>query len=118
MADLANRRIPVRTLNWLAPATAVCVAWRISTNLRDAVAELLHGRVNSKTALGLHLALDLLIVVVLLTRGLDRWARRRDDRQPGSWAGSSPPCSRHRRRGPARSASATARPTTCSCSAR
>ena len=27
IADLANRRIPVRTLNWLAPATAVCVAW-------------------------------------------------------------------------------------------
>jgi hypothetical protein len=81
IADLANRRIPVRTLNWLAPATAVCVAWLNSSNLRVAVAGLLHGRINSKTALGLHLALDLLIVVVLLTRGLDRWARRRDDRQ-------------------------------------
>ena len=81
IADLANRRIPVRTLNWLAPATAVCVAWLNSSNLRVAVAGLLHGRINSKTALGLHLALDLLIVVVLLTRGLDRWAHRRDDRQ-------------------------------------
>ena len=81
IADLANRRIPVRTLNWLAPATSVCVAWLNSSNLRVAVAGLLHGRINSKTALGLHLALDLLIVVVLLTRGLDRWAHRRDDRQ-------------------------------------
>ncbi len=81
IADLANRRIPVRTLTWLAPATAVCVAWLNSTNLRGAVASLLHGRINTKTALGLHLALDLLIAVVLITRGLDRWARRRDDRQ-------------------------------------
>jgi hypothetical protein len=79
--DLANRQIPVRTLTWLAPATAVCVAWLNSANLRGAVASLLHGRINSKTALGLHLALDLLIAVVLVTRSLDRWARRRDDRQ-------------------------------------
>jgi hypothetical protein len=81
IADLANRRVPVRTLTWLAPATAVCVAWRYSKNLSGAVAGLLHGRIDSTTALGLHLAFDLLIVVVLLTRGLDRWARRRDDRQ-------------------------------------
>jgi 4-amino-4-deoxy-L-arabinose transferase-like glycosyltransferase len=81
VADLANRRVAVRTLNWLAPATAVCVAWRYSANLRVAVAGLLHGRIDSTTALGLHLALDLLLAVVLVTRGLDRWARRRDDRQ-------------------------------------
>jgi hypothetical protein len=81
IAELASRRIPVRTLTWLAPATAICVAWLNSTNLRGAVAGLIHGRISSKTALGLHLALDLLIVVVLATRGLDRWARRRDDRQ-------------------------------------
>ena len=47
----------------------------------------LHGRVDSTTALGLHLALDLLIAVVLFTRGLDRWARRRDDRQRRVLAG-------------------------------
>jgi hypothetical protein len=81
IAELANRRIPVRTLTWLAPATAVCVAWLNSSNLRGAVAGLLHGRISSTTALGLHLALDLLVAVVLGTRGLDRWARRRDDRQ-------------------------------------
>jgi hypothetical protein len=81
VVDLANRQIAVRTLTWLAPATAVCVAWLNSANLRGAVASLLHGRINSKTALGLHLALDLLIAVVLATRSLDRWARRRDDRQ-------------------------------------
>jgi hypothetical protein len=81
IADLGNRRIAVRTLSWLAPATAVCVAWRHSANLREAVAGLLHGRIDSTTALGLHLAFDLLVAVVLLTRLLDRWARRRDDRQ-------------------------------------
>jgi 4-amino-4-deoxy-L-arabinose transferase-like glycosyltransferase len=81
IADLANRRIPVRTLNWLGPATAVCVAWLNSTNLRGAMAALVHGRIDSQTALGLHLAFDLLVVVVLLARGLDRWARRRDDHQ-------------------------------------
>jgi hypothetical protein len=79
--ELANRQIPVRTLTWLAPSTAVCVAWLNSTNLRGAVAALLHGQIASKTALGLHLALDLLVAVVLVTRALDRWARRRDDRQ-------------------------------------
>ena len=45
------------------------------------VDDLPHGRANPATALGLHLALDLLIAVVWLTRRLDRWARRRDDRQ-------------------------------------
>jgi hypothetical protein len=81
IADLASRRIPIRTLTWLAPATVVCVAWRHSKNLSGAVVGLLHGRIDSTTALGLHLALDLLIAGVLLTRGLDHWARRRDDRQ-------------------------------------
>jgi hypothetical protein len=81
IAELANRRISVRTLTWLAPATTICIAWLNSNNLRGAVAGLMHGRISSKTALGLHLALDLLIAVVLATRGVDRWARRRDDRQ-------------------------------------
>jgi hypothetical protein len=81
IADLASRRIPIRTLTWLAPATVVCVAWRHSKNLSGAVVGLLHGRIDSTTALGLHLALDLLIAGILLTRGLDHWARRRDDRQ-------------------------------------
>src|SRR5206468_9185476 len=82
MADLADRAIPIRVLNLLAPATAVCVAWWLSTNLREAVAELARGgRPSSKAGLGLHLALDLLIGAVLFTRWLERWARRRDDRQ-------------------------------------
>ncbi len=79
--DLASRRVPVRTLTWLAPATAVSIAWWASANLRGAVAELAQGHASSGTALGLHLALDLLIACVVLTRGLDGWARRRDDRQ-------------------------------------
>lgn len=81
ITELANRRIPVRVLTWLAPATAVSIAWWTSANLRGAVADLAHGRASSATALGVHLALDLLVVAVVITRGLDRWARRRDDRQ-------------------------------------
>ncbi|HMB08856.1 MAG TPA: glycosyltransferase family 39 protein [Isosphaeraceae bacterium] len=81
ITDLANRSIPVRTLTWLAPATAVSIAWWISANLRGAVGGVLHGRADATTALGLHLALDLLVALVLITRGLGRWARRRDDRQ-------------------------------------
>lgn len=87
MADLAHRVVPVRALNLLAPASAVCIAWWISGNLRSAVADLIRGRLDSSAGLGLHLALDLLIAVVLFTRGLDRWAHRRDDRQRAVLAG-------------------------------
>jgi len=81
MSGLAYRAIPIRALNVLAPATAACVAWWVSGNLRNAVAELARGRASSESGLGLHLALDLLVGAVLFTRGLERWARRRDDRQ-------------------------------------
>jgi hypothetical protein len=81
MTDLASRRAPVRSLLWLAPATAVCIAWWASGTLRAAAIGLARGQASSATALGLHLALDLTLVVVILTRVLDRWARRRDDRQ-------------------------------------
>ena len=81
ITDLANRKIAVRLLTWMAPATAVCVAWWASANLRGGVDDLIHGRSGSATALGLHLALDLLVASVWITRGLERWARRRDDRQ-------------------------------------
>ncbi len=81
MSDLAYRQIPIRVLNVLAPATAVCVVWWVSGNLREAVAELARGHASPETGLGLHLALDLVIAAILFTRGLERWARRRDDRQ-------------------------------------
>ena len=81
ITDLASRQIPIRTLTWLAPATAVSIAWWASANLRGAMDDLAHARADSATALGLHLALDLLVVAFVITRGLDRWARRRDDRQ-------------------------------------
>lgn len=81
LCDLANRQAPIRTLTWLAPATAVSIAWWTSANLRGAVNDLAHARAHAATALGLHLALDLLVVAAVITRSLDRWARRRDDRQ-------------------------------------
>jgi hypothetical protein len=85
--DLANRRISVRTLTWIAPATAASIAWWASADLREAVSNLAHGRAGASTALGLHLALDLLVVAFWLTRRLDHWARRRDDRQRWVLAG-------------------------------
>lgn len=81
MSDLTFRRAPVRTLTWLAPATAVTTAWWASANLSGAVDDILHGRAGAGTALGIHLAVDLLVITVVLTRKLDHWARRRDDRQ-------------------------------------
>ncbi len=81
VADLVNRRVPVRTLILLAPATAMSVAWWASEDLQNAVDDLFHGRAEAATALGLHLALDLILVLIWFTRRLDRWARRRDDRQ-------------------------------------
>jgi hypothetical protein len=81
IADLVNRRVPIRSLVGLAPATAMTVAWWASADLRAAADGLAHGRVDSATALGLHLALDLVVASVWLVRTVDRWARRRDDRQ-------------------------------------
>ncbi len=81
VSDLATRRASFRWLSWLAPATAVSVVWWVSGDLRSAVIALSHGVVGPRSALGLHLAFDLLIAVVWLSRGLDRWARRRDVRQ-------------------------------------
>ncbi len=81
IADLANRRLSVRSLITVAPATAMSITWWISADLSGAVDDLIHGRADSATALGLHLALDLVIASVLIIRGLYHWARHRDDHQ-------------------------------------
>jgi hypothetical protein len=83
VADLVNRRVPVRALIWLAPSTAMSVAWWSSGDLRGAVDDVVHGRADAATALGLHLALDLFVISIILIRAVDHWARRRDDRQRG-----------------------------------
>ena len=83
VADLVNRRMPVRDLVWLAPATALSVAWWTSADLRGAVDDVANGRADAATALGLHLAVDLIVVSVILIRAVAHWARRRDDRQRG-----------------------------------
>ncbi|MEO6809229.1 MAG: hypothetical protein ABI353_08985 [Isosphaeraceae bacterium] len=82
ITDLAGRRIPARAVVWLAPATACSMTWWFSSELRHAVETLAQGhRPSSTTALGLHLGLDLILALAIATRGLDRWARRRDDRR-------------------------------------
>jgi 4-amino-4-deoxy-L-arabinose transferase-like glycosyltransferase len=83
IADLANRRLSVRALMLLAPATAMSIAWWASADLNNSVDDVIHGRADTATALGLHLAVDLVVVSVLLVRALYRWARRRDNRQRG-----------------------------------
>jgi hypothetical protein len=81
VADLVNRRIPVRTLIALAPATAFSVMWWASADLRGAVDDLIHGRASAATALGVHLAFDLAVVSILLTRRLELWSRHKDVHQ-------------------------------------
>jgi hypothetical protein len=82
MTDLARRQLPVRILTWLAPASACTLAWWISSDLRGALLHVASGRrPTSATALGLHLAVDLVVITALATRGLDHWARPRDGRR-------------------------------------
>jgi hypothetical protein len=81
VGDLVNRKVPVRSLIYLAPATAMTVAWWASEDLQGAVDDLVHGRAEAATALGLHVAVDLILASYWLTRSLERWARHRDDRQ-------------------------------------
>jgi 4-amino-4-deoxy-L-arabinose transferase-like glycosyltransferase len=83
LADLVNRRISIKVLIGLAPATAVSVAWWASAALNEAVDDLMRGQADAATALGLHLALDLGVASVFGIRALHRWAQRRDDRQRG-----------------------------------
>jgi hypothetical protein len=80
--DLAHRRAPARALVFLAPATGLAVAWWASSHVRQAIADVvaLH-RPDAASALGLHLGLDLFLVVGGSTWLLDRWAQGRDDRQ-------------------------------------
>ena len=81
IADLANRRVSIRALIGLVPATALSITWWASDDLGTALLNLIHGRADTATALGLHLALDIIVVSVLIIRALARWAHRHDDRQ-------------------------------------
>jgi len=83
IADLVNRSVSVRALIWLAPATAMSIAWWASADLSEAIDDVIHGRADVATALGLHLVLDLVVGSVWIICTLNRWARRRDDRQRG-----------------------------------
>jgi 4-amino-4-deoxy-L-arabinose transferase-like glycosyltransferase len=81
VVDLVNRRVSLRALIWLAPATTLTVAWWASIDLHNAIDDLLHRRATAATALGLHLVADLVVASVWALRALYRWARRRDARQ-------------------------------------
>jgi hypothetical protein len=80
--ELQSRVIPARNLIWLAPLTALSVAWWLSADLRTALADLMAGhRPDALTLLKLHLGLDLIILLAVATRQLDHWARHRDPRR-------------------------------------
>jgi hypothetical protein len=81
LADLVSRRVSVKVLIGLAPATAISVAWWASGALDQAVDDVVRGRADATTALGLHLVLDFVFVSIFGIRVLYRWAWRRDDRQ-------------------------------------
>jgi hypothetical protein len=82
ISELAARRITVRSLTWLAPATACTLAWWFSSDLRNALESIGHGqRPSPSTAIGLHLGVDVAVLLALLTRRLDHWAKRSDDRR-------------------------------------
>ena len=81
IADFVNRRIAVRALIWLVPATALCIAFWASADLSTALSSLIHRRADAATALELHLILDVIVVSVLVVRALDRWAHNNDNRQ-------------------------------------
>ena len=81
IVDLANRRVSVRALIGLVPVTAMSIAWWASKELSEAVDDLMHGRADAATALGLHLALDLTVASVCIIGALYRWAHHRDNRQ-------------------------------------
>jgi Dolichyl-phosphate-mannose-protein mannosyltransferase len=81
IADLVNRRIAVRALIRLVPATALSMIWWASDDLGTALSSLIHGRAKAATALSLHLALDVVVASIVTIRAVNRWAIRHDDRQ-------------------------------------
>jgi hypothetical protein len=81
LADLVNRRVSIKILIGLAPATAMSVAWWACAALNEAVDDVVRGRADAATALGLHLAIDLAAASVFVIRAVYCWAWRRDNRQ-------------------------------------
>jgi hypothetical protein len=82
IVDLSARRIPARALCWIAPIATATTAWWTSTHLRQAAADIVRLQPpGSDSALGMHLAIDLVVVMLVAVVGLDRWARRNDDRR-------------------------------------
>jgi Dolichyl-phosphate-mannose-protein mannosyltransferase len=81
IADLVNRRVSVRSLIGLAPATAISITWWISDHRERALSNLIYGCTDAATVLGLHLAFDVIVISVLVVRMLNRWAYHHDYRQ-------------------------------------
>jgi hypothetical protein len=82
ITDLASRRLPVRSLTWLVPATILATAWWMLPGLRSNVAPLVQGRwPEPSAALRIHIMVDIIIISVVIMIALVRWSRCRDNRQ-------------------------------------
>jgi uncharacterized membrane protein len=82
ITDLATRRLSIRIMVFLVPATALSVAWWGSAQLRNGISDLVHLRnLTPSSMLGLHLALDLIIILALISGSLERWTRGHDPRR-------------------------------------
>ena len=100
LADLVNRRVSIKVLIGLAPATAMSVAWWASAALNEAVNDLARGRADATTALGLHLVLDLVVASIFVIRAptpLGPTARRPPAWNPCCLRAGSPRGYRRRR---------------------
>ncbi len=78
VADLVNRRAPVRSLIALVPASTATVAWWSSAELSHAVEDVAGGHIDARAALGLHLAFDLILASIFIVWALNRLTRRHD----------------------------------------
>jgi 4-amino-4-deoxy-L-arabinose transferase-like glycosyltransferase len=82
IVELALRRIGFRWIFALAPATGLSVAWWSSSQLRQAISDLVHGRgLQAATAFGLQLGIGLILAFALAAALLERFTQGRDNRR-------------------------------------
>jgi 4-amino-4-deoxy-L-arabinose transferase-like glycosyltransferase len=82
LTDLAARRVRLRALVWLAPATFFTFVCWASVDLRASLGMLLRGHsLDPEQALVLHVCLDLVAAAALTIYALVRWSRHCDRRK-------------------------------------
>ena len=113
VGDLVNRRISLRAVMVLAPATGLAIAWWTGEELRGAVDDLFNGRATGATILRLSVASAVFAASVLLVRRPGPLGATTTTANGGSWPRSCSPPWPWPSAGCAKWSSGTARPTTC-----